>query len=492
LFRLQTTEPGRLLSLARTAPDRPLLSVEEPSGKWAHYTARELADRVAVTAQYALDSGWEPGQHTVVALPNGEGLIRAVLASWMLGSSPLILPPKATELERKTLGAELGQAFTDAFPLGERELTAALRGAPLVSRERPWAPEPNVTWHLPTGGTTGLPRLYPVVPGPGRTLGVIRELITAAGWHRDSVQLSIGPLSHAAPLMTCMAGITGGAHVVLPRKIHPISLRSAVERFRPTWCQLTPHQMALLDANEQLWDALGSSLTAILHAAAPCPDQVKRRWIGRLGGERVFEMYSCTEATGSTFCNGVEWLARPGTVGRPFGSTEVLIADRDGKPLPPGEVGEVFMRSSWTRTLDIECSRLLRTCGDGFFSVGDTGRTDGDGYLYLTGRLDDVVPINGVNVNAREIESVLLTHQAIADAVVVLRPDRLLGDVLHALIVPSDPANPPDIASLRGHCQGRISAHKIPMTADVVDALPRSHAGKVERFWHPDGAFMQL
>jgi bile acid-coenzyme A ligase len=285
--------------------------------------------------------------------------------------------------------------------------------------------------------------------------------------------------------MTCMAGITGGAHVVLPRRIHPISLRSAVERFRPAWCQLTPHQMALLDANEQLWDALGSSLTAVLHTSAPCPDEVKRRWIARLGGERVFETYSSTQVTGSTFCDGVEWLAHSGTVGRPFRSTEVLIADQDGKPLPPGEVGEVFMRSPWTRMLDSEGSRLLRTCGDGFFSVGDTGNTDGDGYLYLTGRLDDVVLINGVNVNTREIESVLLTHPAIADAVVVRRPDRLLGDVLHALIIPSDPADPPNVSSLRAHCQGLISPHKIPMTADVVDALPRSHADKVKRFWNP-------
>lgn len=488
MFRLQKTESGRLLSLARTAPGRPLLSVEEPSGEWAHYTARELADRVAATVRYALDSGWRPGQHTIVALPNGEGLIRAVLASWMLGSSPLILPPQATELERKTLGADLGHALTDAFPLGERDLAAALRSVPLVSRERLWAPEPNVTWHLPTGGTTGLPRLYPVIPGPGWTLGAVRELMTAAGWHRDSVQLSVGPLSHAAPLMTCMAGITGGAHVVLPRRIHPVSLRSAVDRFRPAWCQVTPHQMAFLDANEQLWDALGSSLTAVLHASAPCPEQVKRRWIGRLGAERVFEMYSCTQATGSTLCSGPEWLARPGTVGRPFGPTEILIADQDGKPLPPGEPGEVFMRSPWTRALDPERSRLLRTRGDGFFSVGDTGRTDADGYLYLTGRLDDVVLINGVNVNTREIEAVLLTHQGLADVVVVRRLDRLLGDVLHARVVPSDPVNPPDVGSLREHCRGLLSAHKIPMTADVVDALPRSHAGKVERFWHPDGA----
>jgi bile acid-coenzyme A ligase len=485
LFRLQTTESDRLLSLARTAPGRPLLSVEEPSGTWAHYTARELADRVAATTRFALDSGWEPGRHTIVALPNGEGLIRAVLASWMLGSSPLILPPNATELERQTLGAELGEAFTDAFPLRERDLAAALRGAPLVSRERLRAPEPSVTWHLPTGGTTGLPRLYPVVPSPSRALSVVRDLMKAAGWHRDSVQLSVGPLSHAAPLMTCMAGVTGGAHVVLPRRLHPISLRSAVERFRPTWCQLTPHQMALLDANEKLWDALGSSLTGVLHTSAPCPDEVKHRWIARLGGERVFETYSSTQVTGSTFCDGVEWLARPGTVGRPFGSTEVLIADRDGKPLPPGEVGEVFMRSSWTRILDSGGSCLLRTLGDGFFSVGDTGRTDDDGYLYLTGRLDDVVLIDDVNVNTREVESVLLTHHGIADAVVLLRPDRLLGDVLHALIVPSDLADPPDIASLREHCQGLISPHKIPMTADVVDALPRSHADKVERFWPP-------
>jgi bile acid-coenzyme A ligase len=483
LFRLQTTESRRLLSLARTAPGRPLLSVEELSGEWALYTARELTDRVVATARFALDSGWEAGRHTVVALPNGEALIRAVLASWMLGCSPLILPPQATDLERETLAADLGEAFTHAFPLGERELAAALKHAPLASGQRLPALEPNTTWHLPTGGTTGRPRLYPVVPGPGVTLSGCRELMTAAGWRRDAVQLSVGPLSHAAPLMTCVAGITGGAHVVLPRRLHPTSLRSAVERFRPAWCQLTPHQMALLDANEQLWDALAASLTGVLHASAPCPDEVKRRWIARLGGSRVHEMYSCTQMTGSTFCDGFEWLARPGTVGRPFQSTEVLITDQDGKPLPPGEVGEVFMRSPWTRTFDSTDVRL-RGRGDGFFSAGDTGRTDSDGYLYLTGRLDDVVLVGGVNVNTREVESVLLTHQGVAEAVAVRRPDRLLGNVLHALIVASDPADPPDITSLREHCQGLISPHKIPMTADIVDRLPRSHAGKIERFWH--------
>ncbi|MGP4022507.1 class I adenylate-forming enzyme family protein [Actinomadura sp. 3N407] len=483
---MQTTAARRLLSLARTAPARPLLSVAEPSGEWSCHTAGELAGRVVATARFVLDGGWEPGRHTVVALPNGEGLIRAVLASWMLGADPLILPPGATGLERRTLGAELGAAFADAFPLGERELAAALEHGSTASDERLPAPEPDVTWHLPTGGTTGLPRLYPVVPGPGRALGGARELMRAAGWHRDAVQLSVGPLSHAAPLMTCMAGITGGAHVVLPGRLHPASLRAAVERFRPTWCQLTPHQMALLDASGPLWDALSSSLTGMMHASATCPDDVKRRWIARLGGDRVHEMYTSTQMTGWTFCDGDEWLAHPGTVGRPFGSTEVLIADRDGRPLPPGEVGEVFMRSPWTRAFDGAASHRLRGRGDGFYSVGDTGRTDGDGYLYLTGRLDDVVLVGGANVNVREVEGVLLTHPGIAEAVVVRRPDRLLGDVLHALVVPADPEDPPGITALREHCRGLISAHKIPVTADVVDALPRSHSGKVERFWRTE------
>ncbi|MFC5747674.1 class I adenylate-forming enzyme family protein [Actinomadura rugatobispora] len=486
MFRLQSTESRRLLSMARSTPGRPLLSVEEPSGEWAHHTAGDLAGRVAATARFLLDGGWEPGRHIVVALPNGEGLVRAVLASWTLGSSPLILPPEATDLERETLGADLGTAFTDALPLGERELATALRLAP--PQEVSPAPEPEVTWHLPTGGTTGLPRLYPVVPGPGRTLSGVREIMRAAAWRRDAVQLSVGPLSHAAPLLTCVAGITGGAHVILPRRLHPASVMSAVERFRPTWCQLTPHQMALLDANASLWDALCSSLTGVLHTSAPCPEDVKRRWISRLGGDRVFETYSSTQVTGSTFCDGDEWLARPGTAGRPFRDNEVLIADPKGEPLPPGETGEVFMRSPWTRTFGGKGFGSLRGRGDGFFSIGDTGRVDTDGYLYLTGRLDDIVIVGGANVNTREVERVLLTHPGIADAVVVRRHDGLMGDALHTLIVPADPADPPGIAAVHEHCRGLISPHKIPMTAEIVDALPRSHAGKVERFLRSDAA----
>ncbi|MFI0141922.1 class I adenylate-forming enzyme family protein [Streptomyces luteogriseus] len=482
---MQTTETRRLRSLARTAPARPLLSVEDRAGEWVVHTAGELYEKVIATADFLRAVGLGPGRYTVIALPNGEGLVRALLASWAVGCTPMVLPQQATAFERQVLSADLGEAFTGAFSLGERELAAALGSDAVRSAPRPAppGPEPETAWYLPTGGTTGLPGLSSVTPGPSAVLSGVRQLMRAAGWSPGAVQLSTGPLSHAAPLMMCMAGIGGGAHVVMPRRLDPGSLKSAVRRYSPTWCHLTPHQMALIDANQALWDDLCASLCGVLHMSAPCPEDVKRRWITRLSGERLYETYSCTQLVGATFCDGVEWLAHPGTVGRPLPSNEVLVADEVGRALPPGEVGEVFMRSEWTRGLGDSGPHRLRGHGDGYLGVGDCGYTDDAGYLYLTGRLDDVVLVGGANVNTREVESVLLAHPRVSEVVVVQRPEPLMGSVLHAVVVPDDPAHPPTVATLQKFCDGRISAYKIPVTADFVDALPRSHAGKVERFW---------
>ncbi|MER6775008.1 AMP-binding protein [Streptomyces bacillaris] len=479
---MQTTEPRRLMSLARTAPDRPALSVENAAGEWIVYKTGQLYERVRATAGYALASGLERGRHTLIALPNGEGLVRAVLASWMLGCTPVIIPPQATDSEKQALSKDLGEVVGEAFPWSESELATALEPDASLSAFSPRGLEPSITWYLPTGGTTGLPTLFPVSPRPSTALSGARRLMENARWSPGAIQLSIGPLTHAAPLMMCMAGIGGGSHVVMPSRFDPVSLKSAIERFTPTWCQLTPHQMALIDANQSLWDALCPSLTGMLHTSAPCPEEVKRRWIERLGGKRVHETYSSTQAVGTTICDGDEWLAHPGTVGRPFLSNRVLIADEEGRPLPPGEVGEVFMRSEWTEVFASDDPQRLRRGSHDFLSVGDLGYTDSDGYLYLTGRLNDIILVGGANVSTREVESVLLTHPEISEVVVVKRPDPLMGDVLHAVVVPSDLKNPPEIEGVREHCRDKISRYKIPLTVDVVETLPRSHSGKVERF----------
>ncbi|MFJ6516160.1 AMP-binding protein [Streptomyces sp. NPDC091406] len=484
LLHLQTTESCRVMLVARKSPERPALSVEGPDGTWTHYTFGELHERATAAAAYALAAGPKEGDHTLVALPNGEGLVRAVLASWMLGRTPLIVPPEATESERRTLFLHLGREEGEAFVWSESRPAAALE--PDTSR-RPFVPrtqEPPVTWYLPTGGSTGLPSLLPVGPSPATVLTGVRRLMRRTGWSPDAVQLSLGPLSRTAPLAMCMAGIAGGAHVVMPRRLDPASLKSAVRGFAPTWCQLTPHQMSAIDAHQSLWDALCRSLKGMVHTSAPCPDEVKRRWISRLGGGRVHETYSSTQAVGATLCDGDEWLAHPGTVGRPFFSNEVLIADEGGRLLPPGGIGEVYMRSEWTGLSGGRDLRGILSGGEHFRSVGDLGHTDSDGYLYLMGRLDNMTVVGGDNISAREVENVLLTHPDVLDAAVVKRSDPLLGSVLHAVMVPSDLIRPPGIDGVRGHCLRSLSPYKVPRTVEWVEVLPRSHAGKYETALH--------
>ncbi|WP_405508763.1 AMP-binding protein [Streptomyces cyaneofuscatus] len=470
------------MSLARTSPERPALSVESADGTWTHYTVGELYERVAATAAYALAADPPGGDHTLVALPNGEGLVRAVLASWMLGRTPMLTPPEATDPEKRVLSMGLGRKTQEAFIWSESTLAAALEPDAPQPHFTPRGQEPPVTWYLPTGGSTGLPSLFPVSPRPATVLTGARRLMKRTGWSPEAVQLSLGPLSHTAPLTMCMAGITGGAHVVMLRRLDPASLESTVNRFAPTWCQLTPHQMSLIDAHKGLWDALSRSLIGMLHTSAPCPDEVKRRWISRLGAQRVHETYSSTQAVGATLCDGDEWLAHPGTVGRPFLSNQVLIADEEGRSLPPGDVGEVCMRSEWTDLFAGEDVRRVRSGGDDFLGVGDLGYTDSDGYLYLTGRLDDIILVGGANVSAREVENVLLAHPDVLEVVVVKRLDPLMGHVIHAVMVPSDLASPPGIEGLRRHCLRSLSPYKVPWAVDWVENLPRSHAGKVERF----------
>lgn len=470
------------MSLARTSPGRPALSVESAGGTWTHYTVGELYERVAATAAYALAADPAGGDHTRVALPNGEGLVRAVLASWMLGRTPMLSPPEATDAERRVLSTGLGGKAQEAFIWSEPALATALEPDKPLPPFAPQGQEPPVTWYLPTGGSTGMPSLFPVSPRPATVLDGARRLMKRTGWSPEAVQLSLGPLSHTAPLTMCMAGITGGAHVVMPRRLDPASLEATVNRFAPTWCQLTPHQMSLIDAHQGLWGALSRSLIGMLHTSAPCPDEVKRRWISRLGAERVHETYSSTQAVGATLCDGDEWLAHPGTVGRPFLSNQVLIADEEGRLLPPGHVGEVCMRSEWTDLFVGKGVRRVRRGGDDFLGVGDLGYTDSDGYLYLTERLDDIILVGGANVSAREVEKVLLTHPDVLEAVVVKRLDPLMGHVVHAVMVPSDLASPPGIEGLRRHCLRSLSPYKVPLAVDWVESLPRSHAGKVERF----------
>lgn len=469
-----TAVAQRLVDLADRFPERPILSSMQ-DGKWVTRTAAELFSRVCATAAAAAVAGLLPPARALIRLPNGEDLVRAVLACWWLGCTPMIASPGSTEREMAVLfeGTDTGAGADKVI-----DLTAdAVRSDTGQQPPQP-APEPEVGWFLPSGGTTGLPRFVPVLRTPALAMTLMVNVMRRANWHPDVVQLSAGPMFHAGPFTTALAGLSAGAHLVIVPRFTPALLTSAVRLFAPGWCLLTPYQMALIEANGPLTAAISACLDGLLHTSAPCPADLKRRWIDRLGAHRVFEVYGATQMVGGAFCAGVDWLTRPGTVGEPF--TDLMIVDEDGHPVPPGVVGEIYIRAGLSDAYP--GSTHLRTLPGGHYSLGDLGYVDDDGFLYLTDRIDDVIQVGGAKVSAREVENVLLSHPRVADVVVGRRRHDLLGNVVYAAVVPVDRTEPPTPDQLQTFCRSRLADYKVPAICEIVDALSRSQAGKVERF----------
>jgi bile acid-coenzyme A ligase len=330
---------------------------------------------------------------------------------------------------------------------------------------------------LASGGSTGFPK---PIHRPGAPVYhprvVPSALLRRTGWREGQVQLLAGPLHHAAPFTRFVDGVLSGNTMVIPQIFRADLILGLIEQYQIEWMQLTPSTMGLLD------DALGrqpeafAPVRGVLHTAAPCPADTKRRWIGALGGDRVFEMYASTENLGTTLCDGDEWLAHPGTVGRGF-FTRLRILDAAGAQLPPGQVGDVYMRS-------VQSSRAAsggtRPARDGYESVGDRGHVDEDGYLFLSGRREDLVIVGGENVYVSEVTAALLACPGIADAAVTGQPDPLLGARLCALVVTA-PADPPSVRDVLDHCLSRLAPYKVPAEVRFVAALPRTAAGKLDR-----------
>jgi bile acid-coenzyme A ligase len=273
--------------------------------------------------------------------------------------------------------------------------------------------------------------------------------------------------------------VLSGNTVILANGYYPELLFDLVAEHLVDWLQLTPTHLRLAEQLLPERAADLDSLRAVLHSSAWCPPDTKRRWMDAIGPERVFEMYAATEDIGTTLCRGTEWLERPGTVGRGV-LTRIRILDPQGRAVPVGTVGEVHLRRARSR-------RDPRP-QDGFRSVGDHGRVDAAGYLYLSGRADDLVIIGGENVYLGEVEAVLLAQPEVADAAVIAVHDDTYGAVLHAYVTPR-PGRTPDIRGLQQRCRQQLPAGKTPRSIQLVDHIPRTAAGKLRRpsGHHPAG-----
>jgi long-chain acyl-CoA synthetase len=336
-----------------------------------------------------------------------------------------------------------------------------------------------------TSGTTGRPR------------GIRRPLLDKTPEEVDfgafpamfgirpfagNVHLVASPLYHTGVLLFAHSSMHLGHPLVLMDKWVAEETLRLIETYRCTSTHMVPtqfHRMLALPAQvRERYDV--SSMRHAMHGAAPCPDHVKRGMI-EWWGECVGEYYASSEG-GGTFAPARDWLERPGTVGRPWPISELAILDDDGNRLPPGEIGTIYMRMTTSRFVyhNDEAKTRAGRVGD-FFTAGDVGYLDKDGYLYLRDRKIDMIIVGGVNVYPAEIEAALLGHPAVADAAVFGVPHDDWGEEVKAVVEPA-PGHAPSAelaAELIDHCKGHLAGYKCPRSVDFTDAMPRDPNGKL-------------
>jgi bile acid-coenzyme A ligase len=293
--------------------------------------------------------------------------------------------------------------------------------------------------------------------------------------------LVLAPMYHVNAFATFNNLLTGDLLFVM-EKFDAARALDVIERHRISTFTATPTMLQRMVDVPDVDERDLSSLVWITQGAAPMPPSLVHRWADLIGAERMVMAYGMTEGIGITALRGDEWMAHPGSVGTGMRDTEVRILNPDGGDLPPGEVGDIYLRSpSYGGSRYLGNATALKGTGDGFVTGGDMGYLDDDGYLYLVDRRVDLIITGGANVFPAEDEAALIDHPEVADVVVVGLRDPEWGRRVHAIVEPRDPGVAPTADDVIAYAKARLAAYKVPKTVEFVDAMPRSEATKVNR-----------
>ncbi|MGP3634213.1 acyl-CoA synthetase [Streptomyces sp. 24-1644] len=487
-----TADPGRTILIA-------------PDGeRWTAGRLHAAANRMVHGLRAA---GLRRGDAFAVVLPNGAEFFTAYLAATQAG---LYLVP----VNHHLVGAEIAWIVSDS---GAKVLIAHERFAAAATAAADEAGLP-ASHRFAAGGPDGF-RPYeellggqPDTPPDDRTLGWVMNYTSGTtgrprGIRRplsgrlpeeshlggflaifgirpfdDNVHLVCSPLYHTAVLQFAGASLHIGHPLVLMDKWAPEEMLRAIDTHRCTHTHMVPtqfHRLLALPAEvRERYDV--SAMRHAIHGAAPCPDHVKRAMIDWWG--RCVEEYYAASEGGGAFATAEEWLKKPGTVGRAWPISELAVFDDEGNRLAAGQLGTVYMKMStggFSYHKD-ETKTAKNRIGD-FFTVGDLGILDEDGYLFLRDRKIDMIISGGVNIYPAEIEAALLTHPAVADAAAFGIPHADWGEEVKAVVEPAEGREPGAglAAEILSHCAERLAGYKRPKSVDFIAAMPRDPNGKL-------------
>ena len=333
-----------------------------------------------------------------------------------------------------------------------------------------------------TSGTTGHPKgVRRQAPTPQQSANAEAMRAMIYGLKHGARALLPGPLYHSAPnSFGLRAGRLGGALVLMPR-FEPEEFLRLIEAQRIDTIFMVPTMfirlMKLPESLRRSYDI--SSLRHVIHAAAPCPPDVKRAMI-EWWGPVIYEFYGSTESGAVTFATSEDALTRPGTVGRIAPGADMRFLGEDGSILPQGEIGEIYTRISGNPdfTYHNKPEKRGEIDRDGFITSGDVGYIDADGYVFICDRKRDMVISGGVNIYPAEIESVLHAVPGVHDCAVFGIPDAEFGEALMAVVEPQ-PGVMLDVADIRNRLKALLADYKVPRHIDIATRLPREDSGKI-------------
>ena len=502
-------------AIARNAPDKLAVIMAESGEK---LTFGELDARSNQGAQLFRSLGMTVGEGIAIFMENNLRYLELCWAAQRAGLYFTCVSSRLTagEIEyivkdcgAKALiaGSTLARTALEVAPLipGVRlfmvgEAVAPYQGYEAAIAEMPSTPVADETAGaamLYSSGTTGRPKgvRQPLsgqpIDAPNPLLGLVTMLY---GIDASSIYLTPAPLYHAAPLHYSMTAQRLGATVVVMEHFDAEAALRTIERYNVTASQWVPtmfvRMLKMPEETRLKYDV--SSLKCAIHAAAPCPIEVKRKMI-EWWGPVLHEYYAGTEGNGMCYVSSEEWLKRPGTVGKSLLSP-VHICDEQGNELSVGEEGIIYFASAAQFSYHNDAKKTAESRHPQhpeWSTLGDIGKLDADGYLYLTDRKAFMIISGGVNIYPQEAENILINHPKVADVAVIGVPNEDFGEEVKAVVQPLDWADAgPQLADeLIGWCRERLSPIKCPRSIDFDPELPRHPTGKLykrlirDRYW---------